>query len=121
QVREGHTVVYDLKSDKAIRYLHIAGTLTFAADLDTRLDVGLIKIQPGDDASDDGFDCDAHVPDVAPGKPRPSLLVGTAERPIAAKHTALIRLTYFDGADKQSWPAVICCGGRMDFHGAPMS
>src|SRR5262249_5235967 len=37
QIREGHTVVYDLKSDKAIRFLHIAGTLTFAHDRDTRL------------------------------------------------------------------------------------
>jgi hypothetical protein len=120
QIRQGHTVVYDLKSDKAIRFLHIAGTLTFAPDRDTRLDVGLIKIQPGE-ASEDGFDCDAHVPDLEPGKARPALLVGTPERPIAATHTALIRLTFFEGADRQSWPAIVCCGGRMDFHGASMN
>jgi hypothetical protein len=121
QIRSGHRIVYDVKSDKAIRFIHIAGTLTFAPDQDTRLDVGLIKIQPGEDASEDGFDCDAHVPEVEPGKSRPALLVGTPARPIAAKHTALIRLTYFDGADKQSWPAIVCCGGRMDFHGAAMT
>ena len=23
--------------------------------------------------------------------------------------------------DKQSCPAIVCCGGRMDFHGAPLS
>ena len=55
----GHTVIYDLKSDQAIRSIHVAGMLTFASDRDTQLDVGLIKIQPGDDASEDGFNCDA--------------------------------------------------------------
>src|SRR5262249_36141953 len=32
-----------------------------------------------------------------------------------------IQLRYFDGMDRESCPAVVCCGGRMDFHGAPMS
>src|SRR5262249_18034265 len=49
QVRAGHTVTYDLKSARVIRSIHVAGTLTFARDKDTRLDVGLIKVQPGDD------------------------------------------------------------------------
>src|SRR6476619_3272015 len=61
QVRSGHTVTYDLKSDQVIRSIHVAGTLRFPHDRDTRLDVGLIKIQPGDDASANGFDCEAHV------------------------------------------------------------
>jgi hypothetical protein len=121
QVRQGHTVTYDLKSDRVIRSLHVAGTLRFAQDRDTRLDVGLIKIQPGDDASENGFDCDAHVAAPPPGQPRPALEVGTATRPIDVGHTALIRLTYVDGLDKQSCPAIVCCGGRMDFHGAPLS
>src|SRR5262245_47863941 len=47
QIRTGHTVTYDLRSDKVIRSIHVAGKLTFARDRDTRLDVGLIKIQPG--------------------------------------------------------------------------
>src|SRR6476620_10563479 len=59
QIREGHTVRYDVKTDRAIRSIHVAGTLSFATDKDTRLDVGLIKIEAGDDASEDGFDCDA--------------------------------------------------------------
>lgn len=121
QIRTGHTVTYDLKSDQVIRSIHVAGTLTFARDRDTRLDVGLIKIQAGDDASEDGFDCDAHVVDPKPGTPRPAFEVGTSDQPIPAKHTALIRLTYVSGLDKQSCPAIICCGGRMDFHGAPLS
>lgn len=121
QIRTGHTVIYDLKSDQVIRSIHVAGTLTFARDKDTRLDVGLIKIQAGDDASEDGFDCDAHANEPAAGTPRPALEVGSAEKPIPAQYTALIRLTYVKGLDKQSCPAIVCCGGRMDFHGAPLS
>src|SRR5207302_4171939 len=68
-----------------------------------------------------GFDCDAHVAEVPAGQSRPALEVGTPNEPIDAKHTALIRLTYVDGLDRQSCPAVVCCGGRMDFHGAPMN
>ncbi len=33
----------------------------------------------------------------------------------------MIRLHYIEGMDKQSCPAIVCCGGRMDFHGAPLS
>src|SRR5207248_6391420 len=88
---------------------------------DTRLDVGLIKIQPGDEASEDGFDCDAHAAESPEGQPRPALEVGTPDRPIDAGHTALIRLTYVNGLDRQSCPAIVCCGGCMDFHGAPLS
>ena len=121
QVRQEHSVTYDLRSDQVIRSVHVAGTLRFANDRDTRLDVGLIKIQPGDDASEDGFDCDAHAAELAPGQPRPVLEVGTSDRPIDTTHTALIRLTQVKGLDKQSCPAIVCCGGRMDFHGAPLS
>src|SRR5437879_5621090 len=63
QIRAGHAVVYDLDSDLAIRSIHVSGTLSFAPDKDTRLDVGLIKIQPGDDAREEGFDCDIHLTD----------------------------------------------------------
>jgi hypothetical protein len=121
QIRPGHTVRYDVNADQALRSIHLAGTLTFARDRDTRLDVGLLKIQPGADASENGFDCDAHLPALAPGQPRPTLEVGTAQQPIDARHTARIRLVYFEGMDKQSCPALVCCGGRMELHGAPMS
>ena len=128
QVRQGHIVVYNVKAEHALRSLHIAGTLTFAPDRDTQLDVGLIKIQGGDDYTEDGFNCDAHsrpgsqtqFGNQTQGGP-PALEVGTPERPIDAKHRALIRLVYFDGMDKESCPAIVCCGGRMDFHGAPLS
>ena len=42
-------------------------------------------------------------------------------QPVAANATALIRLTYVPGMNKESCPAIVCCGGRMDFHGAPLS
>ncbi|HZT80964.1 MAG TPA: G8 domain-containing protein, partial [Gemmataceae bacterium] len=121
QVRAGHRVVYDVQSDAAIRSVYVAGTLTFAPNRDTRLGVGLIKVQAGDDASENGFDCDAHLKEPDAGRPRPALEVGTPGRPIDAKHTAVIRLVAFDGMDKETCPAIICCGGRMDFHGAPMN
>jgi hypothetical protein len=121
QVRAGHTVTYDLKADRVLRSIHVAGTLRFPPDKDTRLDVGLIKIQPGDDDGENGFDCDAHAAGPPPGQPKPALEVGTPDRPVDAGHTALIRLTYVDGLDRQSCPAIVCCGGRMDFHGAPLS
>ena len=133
-IREGHSIVYDLHSDQAIRGINVAGILSFAADKDTRLDVGLIKIQAGEEYSEDGFDCDAHIPvqpphpqPLSPGgargewKPRPALEVGTPATPIPANRKALIRLVYFPGMDKDSCPAIVCCGGRMDLHGAPMS
>src|SRR5262245_35593222 len=94
QVRPGHAVVYDAKSDAVIRFIHVGGTLTFAHDKDTLLNVGLIKIQAGEDATEGGFDCDAHLSVDDKKWPRPELLVGTPERPIDAKHSAVIRLHY---------------------------
>ncbi len=60
QVREGHRVLYDRNSDQPIRSIHVASVLEFARDRDTRLDVGLIKVQAGDDDSENGFACDDH-------------------------------------------------------------
>ncbi len=121
QIRTGHVVTYDVQAEQPIRSIHVAGTLTFARDRDTRLEVGLIKIQAGDNADENGFDCDAHLPAHDAKTPRPALLVGTAEQPIPAGRTALIRLAPFAGMDEKSCPAIVCCGGRMEFHGAPMS
>jgi hypothetical protein len=120
-VKAGHTVVYDVKSETPIRAVYIAGALTFAADRDTQLNVGVLKIEAGDEPTEEGFDCDVHIEELPAGAVRPALLVGTPEKPIGAKHTALIRLVPFEGQDKQSCPAIVCCGGRMEFHGAPLS
>jgi hypothetical protein len=121
RVAEGHIVTYDLDSDQVIRMIHVAGTLTFARDRSTRLDVGLILIQAGENASESGFDCEAHIAAPDAHKSRPALEVGMPDEPVPANVTARIRLHYIDGMDKQSCPAIVCCGGRMDFHGAPMS
>ena len=121
QVRSDHLVLYDLQSDLVIRSIHVSGTLRFITDQNTRLDVGLIKIQPGDDASENGFDCDDHPTIPSPNQPVPALEVGSAERPIEAGKTALIRLVSLKGMNPESCPAIVCCGGRMDFHGASMS
>ena len=110
-----------MKSDDVIRAINVAGTLAFARDRDTLLNAGLIKIEASDDYSEEGFDCDAHVAEPDAGQPRPTLEVGTPNEPIPAEHTAVIRLHYVEGLDKESCPAIVCCGGRMDFHGAPLS
>src|SRR4029077_12885950 len=78
-------------------------------------------IQAGHKATEDGSHCDAHFAEMEEGATRPELLVGTAEQPIPAQHTARIRLTYIEGLNRDSLPAIICCGGRMNFHGAPLS
>ncbi|MHB1561157.1 MAG: G8 domain-containing protein [Isosphaeraceae bacterium] len=120
QVRAGHAVTYDVVSDAAVRSIHVAGTLRFDPDRDTRLVVGLIKIQAGDDAGESGFDCEVHVKAPSPGAVRPALEVGTPDRPIAEAHRAVIRLAPVPGLDPEECPAIVCCGGRMDFHGMPM-
>lgn len=120
-IREGHAVTYDVKSAETIRAVCISGTLSFATDRDTQLNVGVLKVEATETPTEGGFDCDAHVMELAEGQVRPALEVGTERQPISADHTALIRLTPVEGQDRQSCPAIVCCGGRMDFHGAPLS
>ena len=120
QVQTGHVVIFDIKTEGAIRSIHVAGALRLDPDRDTRLDVGLIKIQAGDDPGESGFDCENHpmVPDE--NHPRPALEIGTPDRPIGQGHTALVRLTMVDGLDPEECPAIVCCGGRWDVHGTPL-
>src|SRR5687767_9470804 len=50
QVRPGHVVTYDVTPEKctfALRMVHVAGTLSFSREVSTRLDVSLLKVQPG--------------------------------------------------------------------------
>ena len=118
-IRPAHRVVYDVSSEVAIRSLHIGGQLSFAPNKDTLLRVALIKIQPGESTDEDGFDCDGH--DMNETKAQSALEVGTPTQPIDAKFTARISLVMFDDMKADSLPAIICCGGRMDFHGAVMN
>jgi hypothetical protein len=118
-IRPGHRITYGIKVEKPFRAIHISGTLSFDPDRDTVLPVGLIKIQPGENTDEEGFDCEAHIEEPKGGEPRPALEVGTPDKPI--RKSAVIRLHYFEGMNKESCPAIVCCGGRMDFHGTPMS
>ncbi len=120
QIRAGHTVTYDVDSSDAIRMLHVAGTLRFSKAKNTQLDIGLIKVEPGETMTEDGFDCHDEGPALPAGGPRPVLEIGTAESPIPAGITATVRLRYFEGTDPQTLPAIVVCGGRWDVHGTPM-
>ena len=121
QVRAGHTVVYDAAATDAIRMIHVAGTLAFSREKSTRLEVGLIKIEPGEATTEDGFDCHADAPSVTQAGVLPVLEIGSAERPIPAGVTALIRLVHFEGMNPETLPAILNCGGRWETHGAPMN
>src|SRR5882724_9013754 len=115
QVRTGHTVIYDVSSDVALRMVHVAGTLSFSREKTTRLDVGLLKVQAGEVCGEDGFVCAVHPDAVASEKKnsakpapsieaaaavpvgeRPALEIGTADAPLPANVTATIRLVYFE-------------------------
>jgi G8 domain len=122
-IRTGHQVLYDVASEEVIRLVQIAGTLEFARDRVTRLDAGLITIIRSEEPSEEGFNC--HAPmggvDKAADSARPALLVGRPGLPISADVSATIRLHYIEGMDRLSCPAIVCCGGRMEFYGTPMS
>lgn len=120
-IRPDHAVVYDVESTAVLRAVNVGGTLTFARDRNTRMDVGSLRIAPGDTPSEEGFDCDGHAMELPPGVVRPALEIGTPNDPVPAKFTALIRLTYIPGTNKESLPALVCCGGRLDLHGSPLS
>jgi hypothetical protein len=120
-IRSEHAVVYDANCKDVIRGVSVSGKLAFAPDKDTRLEVGLIVIQAGDVYTEEGFDCEAHIEKPAPGTPEPTLELGTVDAPIQQGKTALIRLHSVEGMDKESCPAIVCCGGRWDAHGQPMS
>ncbi|HEV7403901.1 MAG TPA: G8 domain-containing protein [Chthoniobacteraceae bacterium] len=124
QIRIGHSVIYDVESADALRMVHVAGTMRFARDRNTRLDVGLLKVSEDEETTEDGFNChDAPAASVdAPAVlSRATLEMGTAAEPIPAGVTALVRLVYFPGTDPEALPAIINCGGRWEIHGAPLS
>ena len=120
QVRAGHVVTYDVDSSAALRMIHVAGTLSFARDKSTLLVVGLIRIEPGETSTEDGFDCQAEVSAHDAGGSTPALEIGTPDSPIPAEVKATIRLKHFPGTSEETLPAIIVCGGRWDVHGAPL-
>ena len=95
QVRAGHVVTYDVDSGAALRMVHVAGRLVFSREKSTLLVVGLLKIEPGETTTEDGFDChDEHgaAPRLPAGSALPALEIGTLASPIPAAVQATIRL-----------------------------
>jgi hypothetical protein len=127
RVSRGTRIVYDINSDEKIRFIQIVGTLTFARDRDTTLNVGILKVQNSDECSENGFACDLHSvnasgePHGMPAGEMATLEIGTSANPIPAKYTARIRLHYFSGMNKNDAPALACCSARLDLHGSPLS
>ncbi len=125
-VSRGTRVVYDAKSEDVIRLIQVVGTLSFARDRDTELNVGILKVQNSDTCSESGFACDFHgvneagEPSAGTGDEMPLLEVGTLEAPIPAEHSARIRLHYLRGMNKDDAPAIACCSARMEIHGSPL-
>lgn len=126
-ISRGTAVKYDVKSPSVIRLLQIVGTLSFARDRDTELNVAVVKVQNSLECSESGFACDFEgvtsggEPTKARDGSMPTLEVGTLENPIPAQHTARIRLHFLEGMDKQDAPALVCCSARMELHGSPLS
>src|ERR1051326_9467358 len=124
QIIAGHTVTYDVNTENTVRVLHVAGALKFARDRSTRLNVGLLKVSPGVECNEDGFNCHDLAESLAVSgarTPKAALEIGTQENPIPAGVTAIVKLVYFEGMDTNTLPALINCGGRMDIHGAPLN
>ncbi len=123
-VSRGTTVEYDVKQQAVMRLLQIVGTLDFARDRDTELNVGILTIQHTDECSEHGFACEFEGTMEGPttsSEVWPSLIVGTPEQPIPAEFSARIRLHFFEGMNPKDAPAIACCSGRMELHGSPLS
>jgi hypothetical protein len=126
-VSAGTVVRFDAKVTPVIRLLQVAGTLRFARDRSTELNVALLKVQSGNRCTERGFACDFHgvnkagEPNAMPTGAMPTLEVGTLQNPIPAKHTARIRLHFIKGMDEDDAPALVCCSARMELHGAPLA
>lgn len=128
-VASGTKMVYDSADGGVINSIRVAGSLTFAKDRSTLLNVGDIRVQPGA-AGDDGAGVDdvdkhghGHGDDAKPVTGVEAVLeIGSADKPIPHPHTARIRLHFVDGMDPANSPAIICRpGGKFDVHGTPMN
>src|SRR4051812_40667178 len=99
-ISRGTHVEYDAKSEAVVRLVQVVGTLAFARDCDTELNVAVLTVQHSEECSEHGFACEFEGGKVGPETPDkdwPTLLVGTPEEPIPAEHTARIRLHYLEG------------------------
>jgi hypothetical protein len=120
-IAPGTKVRFDARTTPTIRLIQVAGTMDFARDRSTELNVGLLKVQAGTHCTERGFACDftkAHT--ASTNAKLPTLEIGTLQKPIPAEHTARIRLHYITGMDTRDAPALVCCSARMEIHGTPL-
>jgi hypothetical protein len=126
-VSHGTRVLYDGVNHDVVRLVQVVGTLVFARDRNTELNVGILKVQNSKVCSETGFSCDfAEVNSAGePKRPQlgvmPTLEVGTLAEPLPRQFTARIRLHHVKGLDPKDGPALVCCSARMELHGAPLS
>jgi hypothetical protein len=102
-IAAGHTVTYDVFSDVEIGRLQIQGTLTYARDRFTRLDVGNVIVDRGG-ALDMGN----------PSNPIPPTVTAELRLVIPAGATCTGGTSFVEG-DIGVWNS-----GRWDLHGAPL-
>lgn len=124
-IRAEDRVLYDVVSDEPIHTVHVAGTLAFATDRDTRLDVGLLLVRAGTELDVGDFTRlmgnGHHDHEPAEAATMPTLEIGTPQQPIEPDCRAIIRLVHIEGTDPDIYPALVAYQGRIDIHGAPMN
>jgi len=120
-VDSGHVVLYDHHSNDAVRLVHIRGKLEFSRSVNTKLVAGMIILNTGENVNINANCSRAHHGPTWYDGSRPTMEVGTMDYPIPSNITSLIELKYFNDMDPDCAPGIICYGGRMDFHGAPIN
>ena len=68
-VRRGTFVEYDARQKDVVRLIQVVGTLSFARDRSTELNVGLLTIQHTDACSEHGFACEFEGAEQGPTTP----------------------------------------------------
>ena len=81
-ISPGTRVTYDVESQDVIRSVRVAGRLEFARDRNTLLNVGILRIQPGRQATVGAGVEDIHEDRSAPKREDSVLEVGTPDNPI---------------------------------------
>jgi hypothetical protein len=136
-IGRGTRVEYDVQTEEVVRLVQVVGTLSFARDRDTELNVGILTIQHSEVYTEHGFACEFEGASVGPDTPDelwPTLLIGTPEnrkRCISASPTGVRRAPPASAREatpprrgvaraRGARPAKLSCDGRAsDGHVPP--